>query len=123
MPSGHVTGGAPPGTGKDYQAVLLLTRVLGESKTCFAKKYCHFMQLLYQAALLLTRVLGESNGACFFQKIFSINAILVSCSKKALSRNPGLLPLQSLSPAPGAGQGKLGPDYGPRNIKILRQEK
>ena len=50
MPSGHVTGGAPPGTGKDYQAVLLLTRVLGESKTCFAKKYCHFMQLLYQAA-------------------------------------------------------------------------
>ena len=93
MPSGHVTGGAPPGTGKDYQAVLLLTRVL-----------------------------GESNGACFFQKIFSINAILVSCSKKALSRNPGLLPLQSLSPAPGAGQGKLRPDYGPQNIKILRQE-
>ena len=85
MPSGHVTGGAPPGTGKEYQSVLLLS----------------------------------ADHKCLTSYCLKLNAPLYhSCIKlqeSLLSGIQGLLPLQSLSPAPGAGQGMFLPTFSVRN--------
>ena len=79
MPSGHVTtGGAPQGTGKDYLTVLLLT-----TPELWAKP-------MHVVILILYTVCKSSPDKAMY-----------------LSRNSGLLPLQSLSRVPGAAQGKM----------------